>query len=106
MAVSINNIKQTYSKIEPVELISSRLDTFAQLEHIDQLKNYFLHKIASFAARIDEFLIDINQMQEAVRALDESLSVKANKSGLVTFEDKINRKFISHDEYGGLKQDH
>ena len=45
-------------------------------------------------------------MRESIRSLDESLSVKANKCNLVTFEEKINKKFISHEEYSELKQDH
>ena len=59
MAVSINHIKETYSLKVPVEEIRGRLDTFAQLEHIDQLKNHFLPKIAAFATEIDKFYIEI-----------------------------------------------
>ena len=41
-----------------------------------------------------------------VRALDESLSLKCNKSNLLNFEHKIRTIFISHEEYHNLKKDH
>ena len=41
-----------------------------------------------------------------VRALDESLSLKCNKSNLLNFEHKIRTIFISHEEYRNLKKDH
>ena len=82
--------------------MSKRLDTFAQLEHVDQLKNHFLPKIAKFAIEIDDFNHEIQDTKEAVRALDESLSLKCNKSHLLNFEKRIQTIFISHQEYKNL----
>ena len=81
------------------------MDSFAQLEHVDQLKNHFLPKIAKFAADIDAFTNDLLNIRVVVWSLDESLSLKCNKSTLLNFEHKIRSIFISHEQYQDLKDD-
>ena len=43
--------------------LEARLDTFANLEHIDQLKNVLLPRVASFSKQIDEYNEDNIQMK-------------------------------------------
>jgi predicted metal-dependent TIM-barrel fold hydrolase len=46
---TIENMKMTLASQESVAKIKNRLDNFASIEHIDQLKTVLLPKVAKFS---------------------------------------------------------
>ena len=97
---NIDNIKALYESIEQTNLkiqelsdlkgdksqiddIDVRLSGFANIEHIDTLKNYFLPKIEVFAKHIDKFMFDNTNMRECIVRFDEDMSMKCYKSDLL-----------------------
>lgn len=52
-----------YETKKKVKTIEQRLDTFANLEHIDQLKNVLLPRVETFSEQIDEYNEDNIQMK-------------------------------------------
>ena len=56
-----------------------RLDGFANIEHIDSLKNWFLPRVEKFSKKIDDFEASNASVRECVVRLDEDISLKASK---------------------------
>ena len=83
-----------YETIDKVQLIQKRLDSFAELEHIDQLKNVLLPKVKNFGLKIDDFFESNIEMRECIKKFDVALSMKANKEYLTIFEAHLDTKYI------------
>ena len=66
-----------------MDKIETRLNGFAEIEHIDHLKNYFLPKIAKFSEQIDKFIFDNKNMRECIVRFDEDIAMKSYKSDLI-----------------------
>ena len=47
----------TFASASKMDAIEKRLNSFAKIEHIDQLQNIFLPKIEEFSEKIDEFQV-------------------------------------------------
>ena len=60
-------------------VIKERLDNFASMEHIDQLKNKLLPKVQEFSNKVDEYQTDNNNMKAIIQQFDVNLSLKCNK---------------------------
>lgn len=46
-------MNKTFANASQMDQLQVRLNSFAQIEHIDQLKNFFLPKIKDFSDKID-----------------------------------------------------
>ena len=53
-----------------MDQLEVRLNSFAQIEHIDQLKNFFLPKIKAFSDKIDEFQVSNENVRECIVKFD------------------------------------
>ena len=78
------------------------MDTFANLEHIDQLKNVLLPRVRRFSEQLDSYTEDNILMKSIVQQFDVTISLKCNREALDVFEDRILQKFISYDEYRNI----
>ena len=78
----MNVFDKTLATKTQVDALRKRLDTFEDLEHVDQLQNKLFPKIDKFSKMIDEFHDDNSDCRECVRNFDKSLSCKANKADL------------------------
>jgi hypothetical protein len=84
------------------DAINTRLNGFAAIEHIDQLKNHFLPKIEEFSALIDKYLFDNQNMRECIVRFDQDIAMKSNKSDLIILKNALDDKFISMDMFDEL----
>ena len=62
------------------------------------MQNIFLPKIEYFTNNINYLEQGNKDVQEVVKDLDKNLSLKLNKSALVTLELKQNAKFFTREE--------
>ena len=63
-----------------LKALEARFNEFSAIEHITELKDVFLPKVAAFSDTIDEWEASVQRMNEVIRQFDETLSLKANKS--------------------------
>ena len=61
---TIEHMKTTFATQQTVATVKARLDSFAQIEHIDQLKNVLLPRVAQFSTLLETYT-------------DENMQVKA-----------------------------
>jgi hypothetical protein len=76
------------TKVKQTEL-EKRLDSFASIEHVKKLKDYFLPKIEAFSGKIDEFQEENMKVRECCIRFDEDLSFKANKNEFLVLKGKL-----------------
>jgi hypothetical protein len=82
------------------------LDAFASIEHIENIKNYLLPKIQKFSDKIDEYFQDNHLVREVVRGLDESISMKANKSEFIIIRGHLEKMFIPIEELERIEENY
>ena len=61
---------KTLETKEVVKSLTQRIDAFTQLEHIDQLQNYFLPKIERFGEQVDQFERENKDIMACIRKFD------------------------------------
>ena len=79
-------MNKTFANASQMDIIEDRLNSFAQIEHIDQLKNFFLPKIKEFSNKIDEFEQSNDNVRECIVEFDRSICLKADKDSFRTFQ--------------------
>ena len=106
---SISKVNKAISKLDTsksdraeVRAINERLDGFANIEHIDQLKNKFMPRIEKFSQEIDKFMADNESMRECILRFDMDISMKANKSDFPLFKCRLDEEFVNLDHYAKL----
>ena len=96
---SISQLDAKKSDKTEVKAINIRLDGFANIEHIDSLKNHFLPRIEKFSEEIDKFMSDNRAMRECIIKFDQDISIKANKSDFPLFKSKLDQEYVNFDNY-------
>ena len=100
----LKTFEKTLETKTAVNVIKERLDTFSDLEHIDQLKNYLLPKIEKFSKMINEFHEDNGDCRECVRNFDKSLSTKANKADFQLLKVQFEANYIPMKNWQKLQE--
>lgn len=67
---TIDGLEKSKVTVKRFERLEKRLDAFASIEHIDQLKNFFLPKIEAFAKKIDKFEESNQSVRECIVRFD------------------------------------
>jgi hypothetical protein len=93
------SVKAIFSKLDEqdkkkadalkVEALLKRIDGFANVEHIKQLKDFFLPKIEEFAAKIDHYEGSNESVKECIVKFDQDISLKASKTEILKRETKL-----------------
>ena len=99
MQQKIEMLPNTYEKITNVRLITDRLNSFAELEHMEQLKNVLMPKLVVFSNKVDDFFESNIEMRECIKQFDIALSMKANRDQFNILETHLDSKFIMHKHY-------
>lgn len=102
MNQAINKLEASKSDKSYVRGINERLDGFANIEHIDQLKNKFMPRIEKFSVEIDKFMSDNESMRECILRFDQDIAMKANKSDFALFKSKLDEEYVNFDHYEKL----
>lgn len=88
-----NSLNQVFTKLDDidrnkadtckVDILLSRIDGFANIEHIKKLKEWFLPRIENFALKIDNFEVSNESVRECILKFDQDISLKASKSEIL-----------------------
>ena len=78
-----------------VRALKQRVDHFTELENLNHINDVLLPQVKSFSDALVGFKDNNHDMQLAIRAFDESLSTKANKTHFEILRNEIYKTFMT-----------
>ena len=72
------------------------MDNFEEFEHISYLKDVLMPKIEGVVDKLSEYDRSNEEMKRCVRAFDETMTTKCNKTQLHMLQEDIQSNYITH----------
>ena len=77
-----------------VEEFEEHMKQYAKFSHIKELREDVLTKVAKFTDLLNIYTKDNTDMRMCVRQFDEALSLKANKSEILTMKQHFSEDYV------------
>lgn len=78
-----------------LEKINSRIEEFANIEHVQKLRSVWIPRFEAFGEKIDSYLFTLNDIKVSVVSIDNALNLKASKSQVQVMEENIRAEFLT-----------
>ena len=98
-------IRRDYQTVENSNMLARRVDEFAQLEHVQYLKETLLPKVQKFSDLMESHEADNIDMRQIIREFDKTISNKANKTQLTVLKSELFEAFISVEKLNQFEQE-
>lgn len=85
----ITLIKENYCTNLSISELKTHILDFTSIDHVNRLKHQFIPAFEKFGARMSHYIAEIHKLEDCVKQFDVVLNLKANKSQLIVFEDKL-----------------
>ena len=77
--------------------LKDRFNVFSDVENISNFKNIYLPRMKKFFDSVDALHASNADMREIIVNFDKKLSLKLNKSQLITLKDDLNQAYIPNE---------
>lgn len=88
-----------------VQKLNLRIDDFAEIEHMQYIKDTLLPRLKDFSEMITTLLSDNNEVKVSVRAFDKSICNKATKTDMKCLREDLMKNFIHIDNWKGVQDE-
>lgn len=100
-------LRHTLSQMQPkldFDELKGRFEVFSEIETIRKLEDEYIPKIREFGRIVDSLKKSNMEMRECVAHFDHTLSLKCNKSEILSIEYELGRNYMSIDDWPRINE--